>query len=117
MQLVTIREHTFFASNFHSQSIIVDAGANIGDFSRECAARFGCAPYAIEPNPASASQITDARVFNHAIGAETLVAEFFIGPSSEGCSLKHHAAHTESIIVSVVALPEFLQQQGITSVD
>ena len=117
MQLVTIREHTFFLSNFHAASTIVDVGANVGDFSRECAARFGCVPYAIEPNPSSASQITNARVFNHAIGAATGTGKFFLGPSSEGCSLVQHPDHTDSTIVSVLALQEFLQQQRLDSVD
>lgn len=117
MPLVRIREHTFFPMNLNAESVIVDAGANIGDFSRACARRFGCMPYALEPNPVSAAQITDAHVFDCALGAETRMAEFFIGSSSEGCSLLHHPDHMTSRQVSVIALKEFLAEQGLKSVD
>jgi FkbM family methyltransferase len=117
MPLVTIREHTFFSLNLNSESIIVDAGANIGDFSRECARRFGCMPYALEPNPVSAAQITNAHVFVDALGAETRTAEFFIGPESQGCSLLPIPDHTTSRWVSVIALKDFLAEQRLESVD
>jgi FkbM family methyltransferase len=117
MLLTTIRDHTFFPIDFGPKSVIIDAGANVGDFSRECANKFGCTPYAIEPNPDSAGKITDARVFNHAIGAKTRTTEFFIGEVSEGCSLLRHQDHTTSRVVQVVALQEFLAEQALESVD
>jgi FkbM family methyltransferase len=115
--LVTIRAHTFFPLELGPDSVVIDAGANIGSFSREFKERFGCTPYAIEPNPASAAQITAARVFNHALGAQTKLGEFFIGPSSEGCSLLPHPDHTESTVVPIVELGHFLREQGLSSVD
>jgi FkbM family methyltransferase len=114
---VTIRDHTFFPYNLGSGSIIIDAGANIGDFSRECASRFGCMPYAIEPNPASAKQITNARVFTHALAAETGTGEFFLGANPEACSLTPHPDHTTSTTVSIMGFREFLAEQRLESVD
>jgi FkbM family methyltransferase len=117
MPLISICDHTFFSQTLGPESVIIDAGANVGDFSRGCASRFGCTPYAIEPNPVSAAQITGAHVFVHALGADTLNGELFINSNSEACSLLPHREHKNSITVPIIALHDFLAEQHLESVD
>lgn len=116
-QLRTIYYHTFFAGSLNARSVVIDAGANQGVFSRGCMEMFGCVPYALEPNPEMAARITGPRVFPLALAAKSTESEFFIGPESEGCSLFQHPDHTTSITVKATSLEDFLTEQQIAQVD
>jgi FkbM family methyltransferase len=51
MSLVTIEGHTLCPRFVSKDSVVLDIGANIGNFSRLMAERFGCRCHAVEANP------------------------------------------------------------------
>ncbi len=69
--LVFCRDHTIYAGGFRAQSVVIDLGANRGDFSKRMA-DLGCTVYAVEPMTELFATIPDsARIkkFNVAITA------------------------------------------------
>jgi len=117
LDLVTICEHTFFANGLDEHAVVVDAGANIGEFSRQCNSRFGCVPYALEPNPTSAAQISTAQVFPYALSSSSGQVKLFVGPNPEACSIFPLPEHANTVTARSIALSDFLSEQRLTRID
>lgn len=110
-------DHTFFTKGMGPRSVVIDAGANTGGFSASVFERFGCTPYALEPNATSAEQIKKAHIFPMALAAYNTQMEFFISGCSEGCSLICFPGHTQRRTVPTVTLATFMAENRIDRVD
>lgn len=65
-------QHSFIGSLLDSNSVVVDLGANRGDFATQIANRWGCIVYAVEPVATLFEQIDEnanIRKFNYAISS------------------------------------------------
>jgi FkbM family methyltransferase len=54
---VTVRGHTVYAPPLGAGSVVLDLGANRGEFAREMSERYGCSCYLVEANPALADRL------------------------------------------------------------
>jgi FkbM family methyltransferase len=59
----TIRSHTFLHSRLREHPVVLDLGANRGEFSAEMHARFGGSYYLVEPNPQLTARYRDSTNF------------------------------------------------------
>src|SRR6516165_11387973 len=55
--VLSVIDHQFWSTHIGAQSIVVDLGAHLGEFSTEISRRFGCRCYEVEPHPLSHSRI------------------------------------------------------------
>lgn len=46
-----VRGHHFLAKPINRDSVVLDLGANHGEFSKSIESRFGCRPRMVEANP------------------------------------------------------------------
>src|SRR5215212_3687717 len=70
--LMSLRGHHFLATAINPDSVVVDLGAHLGEFSSEMSTRFGCRCYAVEAHPGLHERIAETplvRKFNYAVGA------------------------------------------------
>ncbi len=51
LKVARVCEHTFLTSPLGAHSMVVDLGANLGEFTRHVVGRFGCRVLAVEPAP------------------------------------------------------------------
>jgi FkbM family methyltransferase len=89
-QVVTVRGHTFLADGLKAGSVVIDLGANRGEFSRDVAARFGAKCLAVEASPDTARNIPAAdnvRVLNYAITDHDGPVSFNLSMNSEMSSV------------------------------
>ena len=121
-RIVSIADHHFDIGPIDSESVVVDLGANVGEFSSEVASMTGCRCYAVEPSPVTFEQIPGTgavKKFNYAIAGEDGPVALFLSPNSEANSTAHVPTQTvnESVTVEGVTLESFLERNGIESVD
>ena len=119
-----IREHHFYKGNLNANSVVVDLGANKGDFSKGINNEFHCKIYAVEPAPALFCQIPETDTIkksNHAISGENGPTALYLSDNPEANTIEPYlqklCGHRESITVNAVTLESFLKEIGITSVD
>ncbi len=106
MPLVTIRDHTFLDGNLGPGSVVLDLGANVGDFARQMIARFGCRCYCVEAAPDPFRKIpTDVRLTkaNFAVSSRSGMADLHIDSNSESSSLQPSGGNDRRPVVTVAA--------------
>ena len=99
--MIEISGHTFDEKLIDSSSIVVDVGANHGDFSKGIVTRFGCYVEAYEPEVQAFFYVSSTILFdkflivNRAVSGETKISKFYIAaPFSGGNSLvAEHTSH------------------------
>ncbi len=57
--LTNLKTHIIYTKLIDFQSLVIDLGANVGQFSGEISREFNCRCYSIEAVPAVYSQITE----------------------------------------------------------
>jgi FkbM family methyltransferase len=85
-----IQGHTFYSPPLDSRSVILDLGANHGEFAKEMKARFGGNYYLVEPNPALAERLRAEEqfpVWQCALAATEGLIRFNIARNDEGSSI------------------------------
>jgi FkbM family methyltransferase len=85
-----IRGHTLYTPPLGADSVILDLGANRGEFARQASERFGGKYYLVEANPTFASVLrADGRfpVWHAAIGTADGPVTFNVAKNDEGSSL------------------------------
>jgi FkbM family methyltransferase len=122
MPLVTIRDHTFFNGNLGPGSVVLDLGANVGDFARQMVTRFGCRCYCVEAAPDTFKKISsDARVTkaNYAVSGKSGTANLHIDSNPESSSLQASGSNDCRPVVTVPAktLGEVFAEFGLGQVD
>lgn len=86
----TIRGHTLFVPPLRGGAVVLDLGANRGDFAREVKARFGGSGYLVEANPDLAEQLRrdgSFPVIHGAVAATDGTVRFNVAENDEGSSV------------------------------
>lgn len=120
--LVSLRGHHFYANLVNSNSIIVDLGSHLGEFSREVSNLFGCKCYAVEALPYLCNKIVETpliKKFNYAISLTNDAVKFGITDNPEYNHIDKWAVSNviETIIIEGISLETFMRQQHIESID
>jgi FkbM family methyltransferase len=120
--LVTLRDHTFFASALNRQSIVVDAGGNRGDFAQGIAQRFGCRVLVLEPVPELFESIpagANVQKFPCALTPESGTFQLNVARNPEANSLR--PLRPEEMVAAIevrgVSLADFMREQGLEHID
>ena len=120
--LACVRGHTIWTKDLGPESVVVDAGAHRGEFSRTLVERYRCRCYLVEANPTLSAKLTDSRfsgVANVALGATDSTARFIMRDNPESSSLIPRATdgQTEATDVDVVSLPTLMRHMGLPQID
>jgi FkbM family methyltransferase len=115
----SVRGHTFWTVPLNKNSVIIDLGANRGDFSFELKKTYGCPVYSVEPNSNLAPVSPDLSIDHLAITGQSGTVKFILSDNPEASSLYHEIANSfgisHEIEVRALTLPEYLKEKGITS--
>lgn len=85
-----IRGHHVLSAVLGPRSVVLDVGANHGEFARELQCRYGCFAVLVEANPRLCLEIertTQLRVLHAAVAAESGTLSFNISQNDEGSSI------------------------------
>jgi FkbM family methyltransferase len=121
MQIEQFYGHTIHPRFLDRESIVLDLGANRGEFAQQIIRRFGCRCYAVEANPAMCAVIPTherLRTFNFAVARANGTLPFHVRQNSESSSL---AARDGEEVIGTVDVPakrldEFVQSLGLSSI-
>ena len=89
--VLSLIDHHFLSAPIGAESIVVDLGAHVGEFSTEVSQRFGCRCYGAEPHPLSHSRIRQSdlvSVLNCAIAPVDAPVRLHVSTYSESHSLR-----------------------------
>jgi FkbM family methyltransferase len=122
--LVSIQGHHLFMAPLDRSSVVIDAGAHTGEFSREIADRFGCLCYALEPVPELLARIPEnlrVRRFALALGGRDGEVTIHLSDNPQANSV-HAAIASEfgsrgNLVARVASLENFLEQAGLQAAD
>ncbi|MEL7357718.1 MAG: FkbM family methyltransferase [Cyanobacteria bacterium J06560_6] len=118
---LSIRGHHFFADLITSNSIVLDLGAHLGQFSQEVSRLFNCHCYAIEAHPKLHEKIESTQLlskFNYAIFSENKPVTFctMSNPETNHISIDGDS-DGEMVTVEGITLKRFMKQQKISTID
>ena len=117
----TIHWHTLHPRYLDTELIVLDLGANYGEFSRAITERFGCHCVAVEPSPevfAAIPRTPQISKLQLAIASKSGTMPFHIANSSLASSLWPAAAGPiRTIEVQAISLPDLLSLIGCQRVD
>jgi FkbM family methyltransferase len=115
-----IRGHHIWPAPLNSDSIVVDAGAHRGEFSRALIDEFGCRCFLIEANPELARELrvpkADA-VLSAALAASDGKASFHSRDNPESGSIIADASTNGSVTVETISLPTLMKRFRLQSID
>jgi FkbM family methyltransferase len=113
--------HTLHPRFIGKDSVVVDLGANEGNFSQAMVREFGSACHAVEPDPAIFARIPAhdrIRKYCFAIGGTDGRVPFSVAESSLASRVVEHAdGRAETIEVEQMTLAGFLRRFGIPRID
>lgn len=119
-----VNTHTIYTLDLGPESIIVDLGANNGEFSHVLRSRFDCRCYAVEAMPGTFERIdTDPKLakFNVAISDQDAPVRMFESENHEASSIFPSIADEfglkSSLDVEGKTLQTFLRDQALETVD
>src|SRR5262245_10621471 len=122
MALLTVEGHTIHPRFLGPTSVVLDVGANLGNFARQMTERFGCLCHAYEPNPAVFSRIPVGdriRARQLAIAGRSGVVRLSIDANHEESSLcaVPGKTYTDEIAVPAKTLEEVAAEVGLGVID
>jgi FkbM family methyltransferase len=118
-----ICEHTFVSSLLSSRSVVVDLGANRGEFAHGIIDRFGCQVCAAEPLASLQEKIepsANLKLFRVAIGSEDGTAQLHVFRSRDASVFGSRGAKDTlkgEEEVEVVSVRTFLSRAAVEQVD
>jgi len=122
--LSNLKTHTIYSKILGSDSLVIDLGANVGQFSEAIIREFNCTCYAIEAVPFVYSQLPENRLvkkFNYAISDRNEPLKIYTSDNPECNSISQEAASAYGfkgeISVDGITLETFLNNQSIELVD
>lgn len=120
--LTQIEGHTLWTPGLSRQSVVLDLGANKGNFSRDILKRFPCHCHAVEANPELCVNIPpqpNLTVYNLAIAGSAGKLPLHLSTNPEASTLltTSTADKYRTIEVDAIRLDDFLKQAGLPSVD
>jgi FkbM family methyltransferase len=122
--LVSIHGHHLFAPALSPASVVIDAGANVGGFSRGMVDRFGCLCYAVEPVPELFARIPEeprVRRFPLALGGADGEVVLHLSGNPEANSVHAGIAagfgSRGTLVADLSSLDGFLARAGLQGAD
>ncbi|MEG3960355.1 FkbM family methyltransferase [Microcoleus sp. herbarium2] len=122
--LSNLKTHTIYSKILDSDSLVIDLGANVGQFSEAITREFNCRCYAIEAVHSVYSQIPHnglIKKFNYAISDRNEPLTIYTSDNLECNSISQEAASIYGlqgeISVDGITLETFLNNQRIELVD
>jgi FkbM family methyltransferase len=122
--LTNLKTHTLYSKIIDSESLVIDLGANVGQFSEGITSEFNCQCYALEAVPAVYAQIKEDRLikkFNCAVSDRNEPLKIYISDNRECNSISQEAASLYglqgAISVDGITLETFLKDQEIDLID
>lgn len=122
-KLKRIKGHTFLSRILRSESVVIDLGANRGEFAREIDKEYKCRVYLIEANPHLVVLLPSTeriQSFNYAISDSNRLVRFFISDNLESSSTNSETLNNASgreIRVPGTTLQSFVTAQNIAHID
>ena len=116
--IVEIEQHYLVASALSDQAVVMDLGANMGRFSAQIIARFGCGVFAVEPEQANFDAIPNhaaLRKLQVAVGGKCGRSGIRISSDSTGHRLNSPGG-VETATEQVVAVHDFPSLIALTAV-
>jgi len=122
--LSNLQTHSIYSKILDSDSLVIDLGANLGQFSEAITREFKCSCYAIEAAPSLYSKLPEnglVKNFNYAISDRNEPLKFYISDNIESNSISQEVASSHGIqgevSVDGITLETFLNNQRIELVD
>ncbi len=122
--LSNLKTHTIYTKILDSDSLVIDLGANVGQFSEAITRELNCRCYAIEAVPSVYSQLPEnglIKKFNYAISDRNEPLKIYTSDNLECNSISQQAASIYGlqgeISVDGITLETFLKNQRIELVD
>jgi len=122
--LSNFKTHTIYSKILESDSLVIDLGANVGQFSEAITREFNCRCYAIEAVPSVYSQLPETglvKKFNYAISDRNEPLKIYTSDNLECNSISQEAASIYGlqgeISVDGITLETFMNNQRIELVD
>jgi FkbM family methyltransferase len=122
MTFFDLRDHTLVRHLLGHETVVLDLGANKGDFSHGMIATFGSRCYAVEASPALFASIPDhPRLIklNAAVAGQSGSLPFHVNENPEAGSIYGDSlpGRTDAITVRAVTIVELLDLWHLTRVD
>lgn len=119
--LRTIQGHSFAGFRVIEGSVIVDLGANEGEFARQVLDSFDCRCLSVEPNPTlaeSLTQLTQLELVQAAVGARDGQATFNVAIGNQASSLLPLAESdvVHKLTIDVLSLATLYQRHNLSSI-
>lgn len=122
--IISVRGHSVHSGFINQESVIVDLGSNLGEFSGQMSSKFGCKCYAVEALPSLYAKIPDnplVQKFNYAISSSDAPITIYISENPEANTIKEVASQSwcndGAIQVEDITFETFLKRHEISSVD
>ena len=120
--LTQIQGHTLWRKGLHSDSVVVDLGANRGAFSKQMISTYGCRSFAFEANPTLADSIENVpglTVYNYAVARDDGTIRFRLASNDEESSIAREPEVDLAGLIEVesIHLERFLKNQSIPRID
>ena len=116
-----ICEHTFIKKLIKNNSIVLDLGANRGEFSKTISEKFGCKVYAVEPVPRLFELIEETAFVKKVLAAaasKSGILDIYL-PEDECATTynKKRGVNEKSIKVEAFSLGDLMRKFGINKID
>lgn len=122
--LINLKTHTFYGPALTSGAVVIDLGANVGQFTEAISRFFDCQCYALEPIPNLFAQIKESpaiKKFNYAISDTDQPIKLYLSTNAESNSMSEGIAAEHGIAgvceLPAITLESFLNQHQIGDVD
>jgi len=123
LKVLTLRGHTFMPGPLSALSVVVDLGANEGEFARAVVERFGCRCIAVEANPRLAKRLRGLPGIEAlwcAVGGREGETDLFLSEKSDASTVLGDRAGGhggERVRVPMRRLWGLLAEAGVSRVD
>ena len=117
------RGHHFYTKKLGEDSVVLDLGSHLGEFSAEISSKFGCKCYAVEALPELCKKIEESTLvkkLNYAITDSEKKVDFCVSDNSEGNyvidSTHSSELSQQTISVNGLSLPLLMEKEKIRNV-
>ncbi len=122
IHLERIRGHTICPTGLNAESVVIDAGAHCGEFSRTIQEKHGCQCELVEANPELAAALRNhkaSRILSAALSAHDGRAPFIArkNPESGGMFKRAHDVGSTISHIETISLKTLIQRSALTRID